>query len=227
MTAKAQLFPQEEWLGSSVPRLSEKAKSIYLEIVGPNAQNYTKSKATVLNAYQLNVDHYGYRFRHSEKHTGEDFCQLAHRNRRYLNRWMTVANANNDSEKTLEQFVMERLLDGVSPELRTWLKEKKPNTAEELATFANEYVQSRKGPLCGKYVESGKKVDAAFKRTFANVKQARHRNINDIDSKFRQTQDRVNNKSNVKCFNCQEKGHYAHECRVRKKFQSGACLGPF
>ena len=99
MTARAQLFPQEEWLGSLVPRLSEKAKSIYLEIVGPDAQNYGKSKATILSAYQLNVDHYRYRFRHSEKYAGEDFCQWAHRTRRYLNRWMMVANANNDSEK--------------------------------------------------------------------------------------------------------------------------------
>jgi hypothetical protein len=66
MTARAQLIPQEEWLGSLVPRLSEKAKSIYLKIVGPDAQNYDKSKATILNAYQLNVDHYRYQFRHSE-----------------------------------------------------------------------------------------------------------------------------------------------------------------
>ena len=110
--------------------------------------------------------------------------------------------------------------------MRIWLKEKKPNRAEELATFANEYVQSRKGPLIdGKFVESEKKIDAAFKHTLANVKQARERHRNNIDSKFRPSQDRVNNKSNVKCFNCQEKGHYAHECRVRKKFQSGACLG--
>ena len=80
------------------------------------------------------------------------------------------SNANNDSEKILEQFVMERLLDGVSPKFRIWLKKKKPNTAEELATLANEYVQSKKGPLIdGKYVESAKKLDAVSKRTFANV----------------------------------------------------------
>jgi hypothetical protein len=32
-------------------------------------------------------------------------------------------------------------------------------------------------------------------------------------------------KSNVKCFNCQEKGHYAHECRAKKKSPNGAWLG--
>ena len=121
---------------------------------------------------------------------------------------------------------MECLLDGVSPELRIWLKEKKPHTAEELATLANEYVKCRKGPLIdGKYVESGKKSDAASKSTFVNVKQVKDHNRSDIDSKFGQIQDRVINKSNVKCFKCQEKGHYAHKCRVRKKFQSGTCLG--
>ena len=71
MTAKAQLISQDEWLGSLIPRLSEKAKSIYLEIVGPDAQDYNKSKAIILRAYQLNVDHYRYRFRHSEKKAGE------------------------------------------------------------------------------------------------------------------------------------------------------------
>ena len=56
--------------------------------------------------------------------------------RRYLNRWITVANANNDSEKILEQFVMKRLLDGISPELRIGLKEKKPNTAEDFSNLS-------------------------------------------------------------------------------------------
>ena len=159
MTAKAQLIPQEEWLGSLIPRLSEKAKSIYLEIAGPDAQDYNKSKAIILKAYQLNVDHFRYRFRHSEKKAGEDFGQWAHRTRRYLNRWMTVAEAIEDREKILEQIVIERLLEGVGPELRVWLKERKPNTAEELANLANDYVQSRKGPLIdGKYI-SGKRND--------------------------------------------------------------------
>ncbi|CAB4001950.1 Retrovirus-related Pol poly from transposon [Paramuricea clavata] len=155
MTAKAQLISQDEWLGSLIPRLSEKAKSIYLEIVGPDAQDFNKSKAIILRAYQLNVDHYRYRFRHSEKKAGEDFGQWAHRTRRYLNRWMTVAEAIDTREKILEQIVIERLLDGVGLELQVWLKERKPNTAGKLANLANDCVQSRKGPLIdGKYVSA-------------------------------------------------------------------------
>ena len=60
---------------------------------------------------------------------------------------MSVAKATCDDNKILEQIVIERLLDSASPELRAWLKEQKPKTAEELANFANRHVQARNGPL--------------------------------------------------------------------------------
>ena len=60
-------------------------------------------------------------------------------------------------EKILEQFMIERLLDAVVPELRAWLKEQKPKTAEELGNLANLHVQSSKGPLVkGRYVSFSK-----------------------------------------------------------------------
>ena len=226
MTAKAQLISQDEWLGSLIPRLSEKAKSIYLEIVGPDAQDYNKSKAIILRAYQLNVDHYRYRFRHSEKKAGEDFGQWAHRTRRYLNRWMTVAEAIDNREKILEQIVIERLLDGVGPELQVWLKEKKPNTAEELANLANDYVQSRKGPLIdGKYVSVKRNDNKPRKDDFCKMRDKVYENNKGNPDKpdFGKFRDKFD-KSKVKCFNCQEKGHYAHECR-KKKNQNAALLG--
>ena len=43
MTAKAQGLPEDEWVGNLVPKLTEKAKSIYLEIPDPAAQNYEES----------------------------------------------------------------------------------------------------------------------------------------------------------------------------------------
>ena len=66
---------------------------------------------------------------------------------------MAVAKATGDAEKIIEQIMMERLLDAVSPKLRAWLKEQEPKTAEELGNLANLHVQSRKGPpVGGKYV---------------------------------------------------------------------------
>ena len=153
MTARAQSLPEGDWVGNLVPKLTEKAKSIYLEIPDPACQDYFESKAIIIKAYQLTADHYRYRFRTSEKKPDEDFVQWGNRTRRYLNRWMAVAEATGDAETIIEQIMMERLLDAVSAQLRAWLKEQKPKTAEELGNLANLHVQSRKGPLGGgKYV---------------------------------------------------------------------------
>lgn len=88
MTAKAQSLPDVEWIGNLVPKLTEKAKSIYLEIPDLKCQDYYESKSVIIKAYQLTADHYRYRFRTSEKQLDEDFVQWGNRTRRYLNRWM-------------------------------------------------------------------------------------------------------------------------------------------
>ena len=67
MTARAQSLPEGDWVGNLVPKLTEKAKSIYLEIPDPACQGYFESKAIIIKAYQLTADHYRYRFRTSEK----------------------------------------------------------------------------------------------------------------------------------------------------------------
>ena len=86
MTARAQSLPEGDWVGNLVPKLTEKAKSIYLEIPDPACQDYFESKAIIIKAYQLTADHFRYRFRTSEKKPDEDFVQWENRTRRYLNR---------------------------------------------------------------------------------------------------------------------------------------------
>lgn len=211
MTAKAQGLPEDEWVGNLVPKLTEKAKSIYLEIPDPAAQNFEESKSIIIKGYQLTADHYRYRFRTSEKKPDEDFVQWGYRTRRYLNRWMTVAEATGDVEKILEQFMIERLLDAVSPELRAWLKEQKPKTAEELGNLANLHVQSRKGPLVeGRYASFGKNKGVSIQKQ-PQIK--REPPIKDQAS-GEQTKPviRRNIKLPVTCYKCGKQGHMSFNC---------------
>ena len=135
------------------PSLLKRLSQLYLEIPDPACQDYFESTAVTIKAYQLTADHYRYRFRTPDKKPDEEFVQCGNRTRRCLNRWMAVAKATGDAEKIIDQIMMERLLDAVSPKLRAWLKEQKPKTVEELGNLASLYVQSRKGQLVGgKYV---------------------------------------------------------------------------
>ena len=48
MTAKAQGLPEDEWVGNLVPKLTEKAKYIYLEIPDPAAKIMKKVNQLLL-----------------------------------------------------------------------------------------------------------------------------------------------------------------------------------
>ena len=50
MTARAQSLPEGDWVSNLVPKLTEKAKSIYLEIPEPACQGYFESEAIIIKA---------------------------------------------------------------------------------------------------------------------------------------------------------------------------------
>ena len=227
MTARAQLVPEREWLGQLVPKLSEKAKAVYLELTGDDAVDYNIAKDAILQSYQLTVDHYRYRFRTSEKLPEEDFVQWARRTRRYLDRWMAVGKATKDPEKILEQFTMERLLDAMSLELQAWLKERKPKDSIELATLANEHVQARKGPLIdGKYVNVSKRGNFHRKPNSIPTEDVQ-KPEKPVPRKPEVTKEDRRNK--MKCYKCQEIGHISYDCPQLNKKRSDKgylCMTP-
>ena len=84
MTAKVQSLPQSEWLGNLVPKLTEKAKSVYLEIPDPKCHDYYETKSIIIKAYQLTADHYRFKFRTAEKLSRRGLCAMGKPNTKIL-----------------------------------------------------------------------------------------------------------------------------------------------
>ena len=221
------LVPAVEWVANLVPRLNDKSRSVYLELSVEESKDYEKNKVAILEPHQLTEDHYRHKFRTSQKIPGEDFVMWAKRTCRYLDSWMRVAGAAGDLGKVLEQFMMEKMYDSVSAELRIWLKERKPETAVELGRLANEHVQAKKGPLVdGKYVGYTEVVRSRQKSSNKETETSSYTAAEKIETL-------AQSKPQVQCYNCQAFGHYASRCplpdrrkEVKKKENAYLCVTP-
>ena len=124
-------------------------------------------------------------------------------------------------EKVLEQFMMEKLYDSLSTELRIWLKEKRPATAVELGRLANEHVQAKKGPLVdGKYVGYTEVVRSRQKPPSKSDSTESTTTTTSTSLEKKPEEKTTSNSAqlkSVKCFNCQAYGHYASRCPLPDK----------
>lgn len=231
--ATAMHLPKEAWIGNLSYHLNDKSRSVFLEMAEIEMNNYETIRNKILQAHQLTAEHYRCKFRQSSKKSNEDFILWARRTRRYLNSWMEVAQAK-DSREILEQITIEKLLDSVSEELQIWLREKNIKTADEFGRLANEFVQARKGPIIdGRYIgykTKEFKYAKEIRNPLVRVSNGSRPNISHIPNK----QKEINSEnvkrpmSDIKCYNCQDFGHYANRCSKpdrRKLGVKGAATG--
>ena len=196
--ALAMHVPKSMWVGNLSYHLNDKCRSVYLELSEDEMSDFEKVREKILQAYQLTSEHYRCQFRASQKKPDGDFLLWARRTRRYLDKWMCTAKAN-EKEQILEQIAIEQLITSVSTELQIWLKDKQIQSTSEFGQLANEFVQARKGPIIdGKYVGKKSTVNPA-KRTGEPKK---------------------NTSKEIECYNCSEKGHYASSCPLSKAKQT-------
>lgn len=215
--ALALKIPKEDWVGNLCHRLNDKSRSVFLELSEAETKNYETVREKILDAHQLTAEYYRHKFRTSVKKSNEDFSSWAMRTHRYFDHWMRAADCQDDADKISEQIVIEQLIDSVSPELQIWLKDHKINSTLELGKRANEYVQARKGPrIDGKYIGkkqfTSKSKSGESKNVLAEARtlvSPEHKT--ELVSKQGKAKERTP-KELIKCYNCQELGHYANSC---------------
>ena len=181
------------------PLLTGKAQQAYAAMAAEEAGDYDRVKTAILRRYNINVETYRQRFRAATKRGEESHRELLVRLQDLAQKWVKECDT---VEKVVDMLVKEQFLDTLAPDVRIWVRERKPKDSEEASQLADDYAQTRR------QVQEEKKSELPMNR--GGEKQA-------------------SSTGPKRCHSCGRVGHLVHECRNRgcqvwgcKKSKAGA-----
>ena len=218
--SKTWRWPEDEWACRLVPLLSGKALEAYSAMDEERAHCYRDLKAALLAKFDISPETYRQQFRSSTVPPSESPTETYHRLRGLYRRWIRPEECT--KEEIGETIIMEQLLRVFPFEVRTWVKEHEPADGLTAAKLAGQYLNARKGgpttrPSTASQRAPGQPLLPRPGRREINMDQPGTSNV--------ASNQRGAGKDLV-CFYCQQPGHKASVCPVRKAKVSGACYPP-
>ncbi|KAL8568227.1 hypothetical protein ACOMHN_027750 [Nucella lapillus] len=188
--AKLQGWSQESWAIRLGALLKGKSREVYTGLTDEEASDYSILKNALLLKHRVTAESYRVKFRTSKKEPGESFRRYVAKLQLWLRRWLEMSNRSQNFDELEDLFLMEQLINSVSAELGTFIRERQPKSVQEAADLAQVFVEAhggQKGSKQGGNQSPGQNVQAG-PRKFELV-----------------------------CFHCNQKGHKKTECARWKK----------
>ena len=177
----------------------------------------------------MNTEGYRQRFCAATRGKDETNFDLVMRLGDLAGKWLVKCET---MEEIKELIVVEQFLETLPPHLRIWLKEKKPRSAVEVGTLADEYVEARKGTYSGKShgfgslggTTSGRNAGEGVTRKCFKCGEAGH--LRDRCPKVQEKVTPMKLKTeqtakNMRCYSCGQPGHFATRCPAKPLYCGG------
>lgn len=132
---------ERRWAIKLAPQLTGRAQEAYAAMSSAAAGDYKQVKKAILRCYDISEETYRQRFRSMRKKDGEAYVELATRLKNLATKWLVGCDT---VTAVIEKLVVEQLLDTLPGDLRIWLCERKPTTADEAAALADDYILARR-----------------------------------------------------------------------------------
>lgn len=216
--AEVYLWKKEDWAVHLIPFLTGKARSAFVAMSPALSLDYDKVKEVILKKYEISPETYRLRFRSLDTPADESPMELYVRLRDLFSKWVRLETSS--KMDLMQTLVLEQYMRVLYPEVRTWVKERNPLTAEEAASFVDAYITARKGStgtfryagsLQANRGRSGGSGGSSYSQLQTQIVHSAH--PKSIPTKVA-CQSSVKNE--VVCYNCAEPGHTSPHCPLKK-----------
>ncbi|XP_071486349.1 uncharacterized protein [Diadema antillarum] len=196
--AQSSGWDREEWSLPLSTLLTGKALEVYTRLPSEDANDYDKLKSALLHRYELTEEGFREKFRPiNYPEEGETYSQFSERLRRYLLRWVELAEIEQSFEGLCELFIIEQMYKVCPKEMKLFVKERKPNRLEGLITLAQQYQEAHP-----KMKHDSKRSSPMPNSQQRQNTQAQNKNGGSVVASPR-------------CYNCEKLGHISKDCRAK------------
>ncbi|XP_038147575.1 uncharacterized protein LOC119787665 [Cyprinodon tularosa] len=184
------------------------------------AHCYNELKAALLAKFDISPETYRQRFRSTVVPPDESPAETYSRLKGLFRRW--IRPTQHTKEQIGEAIILEQFLRVLPPEMRTWVKEHEPKDGQHAAKLATQFLNARKGGGGSNFINRNRRVTAQPVQLKATIERSNR----DFPGNFSREPDHHQLGKNLVCYYCQQPGHKASVCPVRKAKVSGACYPP-
>lgn len=217
--ARTWKWPETEWACRLVPLLTGKALEAYTAMDEEEAHCYKDLRAALLAKFDISPETYRQQFRAYTVPAGETPTETYHR-LKGLYRWW-VRPDQLAKEQIGELIILEQLLRVLPADVRTWVREHEPEDGLTAAKLALQHQNARRGGPA--------RFTSSAPRPVQQSAPTRHiRGESGHDSRgnpSNATSQSATGKPLI-CYYCQQQGHKASGCPVRRDKLTGACYAP-
>ena len=177
------------WASKLSALLSGSALEVYSRLSEEAAQDYDRVKLALMKRCDLTEDGYRRKFRASKPEVDESPEQFIVRLERYLLRWLELSHTERSFEGLKDVIVEEQFIVSCPKELAIHLRERAPETLDQIAKIAYQYLEAH-----GKHLFS-----SATKKPL-------------VQSKAEEKQNTQSDTTALRCYKCNARRHKAINC---------------
>jgi hypothetical protein len=231
--AKANNWLKDTWAPRLAALLTGRARDAYSRMHIDSIGDYDAVRRAILERYELNGEYYRDKLRSTYKKYDETYREWSIKLNSFLERWLEFYKVDTfDGLK--ERVVMEQMLNNTPHELNVWLRDREPDSVENLTKLADLYNQTRTKKRYGR--DAGRNDRHKFENRNdpqkSENKNESHKSESGVNHGDRKISENSNDNYfegkkapyNLTCRDCGGKGHYAINCTEKKK--GLLCLSP-
>ncbi|XP_066509706.1 uncharacterized protein [Hoplias malabaricus] len=221
--ALAARWPKTDWAFHLVPLLEGKARAAYVAMSVEQINDFEAVKEAILRRFEINPETYRQRFRKGHVLNNETPRELFTRLTGLYERW--IRPKDKTKEDIGQTIVLEQFLSVINPELKSWILERSPTSAEQAVEMAEAFIAARQAEgefQLGKstFTKQTSKFErrdygSGVERSKPAFKMQWHKSIKSSAEKPK-----------IRCFSCNQIGHKSSECQYPPTSSNQLCYTP-